>query len=137
MPISKIEIGLSFEGELAENQVKKYWQNAIDTHFRNQQFASVNEIIDELKSILFAGKGADDFLIDRKGQMRNLRYVETEALVPIIWGIREEVKTAKIKVRILFRLIIDNESGLAGDKLRIDPNFLEDSYLDNVQVEII
>lgn len=129
---------LNFAGKDAEQQVQNFWQNEVDKHFRNREFGNENEIIDEFENGLFRNKNADDFLIDRAGLMRNLRYINVETKVPIVWGIHEQIKNATIKFRVLFRLIIDDVDQRPQDYIRSTPNFLEDSYLDpgGIQVSV-
>jgi len=69
--------------------------------------------------------------------MTNLRNVTIKTEVPIIWGIKEEKKIAKIEVDILFRLIIDDDIPLNNPTFqRSTPDLDSDSYFGNIRVEI-
>ena len=131
---------LDFDGESYEEQVQIFWKGNIYKYLENMEFNSIAGVIGELKNGLFRNKDADDFLIDRNGKMQNLCYVDVEVVVPIICNSLEKGERniiVKVKTQILFRLIIDNENALPEDLLRIEPDFINDSYLGEVKVEII
>lgn len=120
-----------------EKQLQNYWSEAIKTHLENKQFVNEDDIRGEIEYGLFQDRDSEDLEIERYGNMTNLRRVTIKTEVPIIWGIKEEGKTAKIEVDILFKLIIDDEIPLNNPNFqRSTPDLDTDSYFGDIRVKI-
>ena len=120
-----------------EKQLQNYWSDTIKTHLENKQFANEDDIRGEIEFDLFQDRDRKDLENEKHHNMTNLRDITIKTEVPIIQGIKDEKKTAKIEVDILFRLIIDDKIPLNDPHFqRSVPDLDTDSYFGDIRIKI-
>ncbi|MFZ2189733.1 MAG: hypothetical protein WA057_06490 [Candidatus Magasanikiibacteriota bacterium] len=134
---------LDFEGKQFDEQLQDFWERKLQTELSNRHFDDLRAIEifiqDELFSNVTYYRDAENLRMGREGEIKNLRTIQIkEVEIPIIFGNNEQ-KIAKIKMEILFRLIVPQNHDItigANKFISAVPDLQRDSYVGNIDIEI-